>query len=309
MRSRSLPPSHHSVLARRRSRSARDPVSLVDRVLRERKPVLVVGSSLGLASATATRRAAALARILGARMVVVHAVDGPTPSSRIQTTATPDPKPRLRRLTRAVGEWCSVVLGHRVPEADVVVRPGRVVNVLAGVAKERKAILLVVGSESPDARRASFGLADRLVASTRKPVLVARPPTTSNRIVAATDLVDDTYPVLRRAASLGTRFEAPVTFVSNVPHDERAEPTGIDERRSLLEALARSMGGVDALLLGRRATAQAILEVAREQDADLVVVGMRDGLARPDERTTVETIVTEARRSVFVVPIGFRGSP
>jgi len=242
-------------------------------------------------------------------MVVAHAVDGPTPSSRIQTIVSRDPTARLRRLTRAVSAWCRDVLGHPVPESDVVVRAGKLVVVLAGIAIERHAILLVIGSESPVERRASFGLADHLVRDTRRPVLVARPPTTSNRIVAATDLVDDTYPVLRRAASMGARFEAPVTFVSNVPHDERTEAVGIGERRSLLEALARSMGGGDARLIARRGAAEAILEVAREQDADLVVVGMRDDRAPTDERATVETIVTEARRSVFVVPLGVRGVP
>ncbi|CAN5809912.1 hypothetical protein BH09MYX1_BH09MYX1_06700 [soil metagenome] len=281
---------HGSVLARSRLRLRK--VTAVDRAVRRKKPVVLVGVSMNETSKIALRRADALARIMGARIVVAHILER-LPASRFRHAAA-DPGARHALASRRIGEWCRNVLGTTRRGPEIIVRDGRVSSGILSIASEQRAVLVVIGA------RAQQFVAPRLLRESGSPILVARPPRPCGGIVAATDLADDTYPVLRRAAMFGERLGVPVTFVTNV--GDSAAPR-FDERRALLRAIAQSVGdGIDSKIVQTRRSVDAILDAARTDDVDLVFVGARRALSAP-EPGTADAVVGEARRSVLVVPL------
>lgn len=285
-----MPSQLRSVLAPRPRRIHR--VTAAERVIARRKPVILVAVHGGPTSVAALRRADALTRIFGARLVVLHVVE--TTRARFHAKSDESQDAALLAVRHRIAMWCATTLGARSRAPEVVVRSGRVASVLIELATLRNAMLVVIGA------MAERSIAPRLLHGLARPLLVARPPRPVDAIVAATDLADDTYPVLRRAAMLGARLEAPVTFVTTVT--ERSSRR-IEEQSSLLAALARSIGdGISSRVECAPRAVDAILGVARAQDADLLVVGAREA-SPASARGTADAVVGEARRSVLVVPI------
>lgn len=263
---------------------------LAHRISARRKPVVLVASGLGPQSACALRRASALARIFGARIVVLHVIEVDVARSRF-AGAHQELAERRRAAAGAVFALCRENGLPRATEIDV--RVGRLVPSILDAAFARRPALLVVGAAP------AKSVPERLLRDVECPLWVARPPRSNDAIVAATDLANDTYPVLRRAVDLGARFDVPVTFVSNA--DDASEDDVI-EREALLRGVARALGhGVEAQLLREPRPVDAILQVARARDADLVVVGVR---TRSPRLGTAVAVVSESLRSVLAVPLG-----
>lgn len=263
------------------------------------------------------RRAAELAWALGAELHVLRVVPGLTranvlfPQLHIIEAMTAVSKALLE--ARHTQDWCDRELPEGLLDERLHVRTGAFVDEAAACALELDAELIVVPSNGlKGADVASLGRA------AGRPVLAARPSTERPTIVAATNLEDEGYPVLRRAAALGRRLEVPVVAVHNVT--PRTMVAGVDtswlltvlpggaalddRRRRLAKALERCGIASEAVVASEHDPAQAILGQARARDADIIVVGTRprSWLGGLSAEGVAAKVVDEARRSVLVTP-------
>lgn len=159
------------------------------------------------------------------------------------------------------------------------------------------------------------GMNGRLVTSlacaARVPVLVARPPSDGETVLAASDLSQPRLPVLREAAGLARRLAAPVVLLHNLPPPRdgretasseaaRAEASGLLSR--VRDATIRLGVEGRAVLSRQPSAADAIVRAARH--ADIVVVGSyrRSWMPRLVARSVAATVVDRAGRSVLVTP-------
>ncbi|APR76652.1 universal stress protein [Minicystis rosea] len=286
---------------------------------------VLVAIAFDASAVIAITRAEAMARVLDADLHVVHVV----PGARWVDAIWPH-RGALRGAPReaavaveAVHRLCEKVLGRPIARDRISVRVGAVVPRIVEIASQLDASLVVLGGDDDAGDRLrSHGIVRRVVREVRRPVLVARPWSSSRAIVAATDFSCATFPTLTRAFELGARLHAPVTFVHSVDtimalvasstFGVAAVMLGgmlrdaVAKRGEILQNVAERLGGgVDTIVLARENAAGAILEVARQRDADLIVVGSHrpDALGWLASGGTVEAVATTARRCVLTVPI------
>lgn len=195
--------------------------------------------------------------------------------------------------------------GMRVPRAEIVIRTGRLVDVVRRTLHHARPSLAVVGEE-----RAAGGRWARVVARTGHPVLVARRSRRGGLVVAATDASDPRFPTLSAASGLCGR-DAALELLHNLEGSVAADPLARRDSRTGFEVRARTLrraalGGSPSahLVLTTRAHPSAgVIEHCERRDADLVVVGVhRRSHPEPRERTAV-TLVEGLDRSVLLVPI------
>jgi nucleotide-binding universal stress UspA family protein len=153
------------------------------------------------------------------------------------------------------------------------------------------------------------------------PVLVAREATKDETIIAATDLQDTAYPVLRQAAKLGQQLDASVIALHNVNPMPVLVGTGMawpitvypsnpvcEARSARLTQISQKLpGDAHPVIRNEMNAADAILGEAREHDADLVIVGTRrrrNWFDRLVAGNVAAQVVNRAKRSVLVTPLG-----
>ena len=207
----------------------------------------------------------------------------------------------------------TVVIENGAPDAGIV-----------DAAELQSAGLLVVGAGSPAGIPDSLlgNVSDRVVRYAHCPVLVARTQPRSGRILVATDFSARATPAVDTGAEAARLLAAKVTLLHV-----------IDVEPSLLVGVGVAFGSspavmppdvmvevkreADATLQGlmeRHAidgdhrvaagdAAQAIVHVAREIEADLIIMGTsgRTGLARLALGSTAEEVSSRAPCSVLVV--------
>ncbi len=282
---------------------------------------VVVGVDFAEPSAAA---AAWTARHLapGAELVLVHAVYVPEPpgflkqlyppSERVVDAARVGAEQQLRDLSRSVG-------------ADLIwpeVRAGKPDEVIAGIAAEYAADLIVVGphAEGQGLRRRLGTTAERVLRRAHSPVLLARGTTDSppRRLLAAVDGSEMTRHVLAWTEFLMRTHGSDAVLV----HVTAPEPTsaplvtvgadllqdenrGVHEARRWLEEERRGLVQHErvttAAITGR--PAEAIVAEARARDSDLIILGNRG--AGVVERflfgSVAEAVLRETSRPVLVV--------
>lgn len=284
----------------------------------EPTPRILVAVALDGPSAIALQRADELAQTFAAELYAVHVLPAARPINRLfsrkEARKTLEALGTVRAAMDATHQFCELMLARPFPREHVMVRRADVVD----VANELDADLVVVGA----GRRGRPSRRTRtILRRARRPVLIARAKASSNAIVAATDFSDETFPALTRAAELGARLRAPVTFVHNLDWSTALAPMSFltqpiagasihdatAHRRARLLHLAERLGEpIDAVILDRGSVTDAILEVARLRDADLVVVGAhpRRALGPLTVAGRAETIAAATNRSVLAVPLG-----
>jgi nucleotide-binding universal stress UspA family protein len=214
-----------------------------------------------------------------------------------------------RRVLSARSEtrvWCDQALPHATlaDRAIAGVRddPGE----LASIARQQGAGWIVLSAH------ASCGVAAvALARAAGRPVLVARASTTRHTLLVATDVETNSYSALDSAARLAVALQAPVLVLHDVQGlsstdrfppqvDVLAEPwTKIQE--ALRDAVDRRPPELDVVLTCRRDRVQGILEQARREDAEMIIMGLPPNeSARQDE--VAAAVADGALRSVLIVP-------
>jgi nucleotide-binding universal stress UspA family protein len=213
----------------------------------------------------------------------------------------------LRRLSSAAD----------VPRRFSIVR-GEFVTQVARYVEEVQAQLLLL----PPHGEGFSELVASLSARTGTPVLVSRAPCKLRTILAATDLRDSEYPVLRFAGALGGRWNSDIVAVHNLdpqpvsgsekahaPADVlRGEPGRAAGMSRLRRASQQLLAPVRAVVRDDADPVDAILDEARAHDAHLVVVGLKQG-HRSNRCGVTARVVDLAQRSVLVVPVSHEGEP
>jgi nucleotide-binding universal stress UspA family protein len=294
--------------------------------VREHRTVLTA-VVLDEASAIALLRADEMARALDAELFVVGVVPVRSWVEALLDPSTADSENAFATpIEEGIHSWSEAILGRTVRRDHVLIRKGGVVACILDMADELDAKLLVLGS-SPVENHHRFRerTADDVIRRARRPVLIARSPTISSEVVAATDLSDPAYPALRHAADLGARFHASVTFLHNVDRTEVVEaedggrlPSGfvhrfddeVERRRTELAQIAEGVDrSAETVVLTLEDTERAILQLSRLHNADLVVVGAhrrrrRTSVGRFLPRAgTAVSVARHAHASVLVVPL------
>jgi nucleotide-binding universal stress UspA family protein len=268
---------------------------------------------------TATlQQCSALARILEAELHVLQVL--PPENDLFPVVPGLDLVQATRRVERCLAAaraakiWCDDVLPEPLPPKRLRIRIGRFVEDAASRAAEVDAALIVLAPST-----GWLGItATALAHASSIPVLVARGPLSENTLLAATDLEDESFWVLRKAVELGARLGAPVVALHNVsclavgfshklPSCAASAGGGPAESRGLrlvraTERLGAAMGTILATELD---PVDAILDQARAHDARLIVVGTRPDYEgdRFIARSVAAEVVNRSDRSVLVTPL------
>ncbi len=247
-------------------------------------------------SRAATARAARLALSLDASLRIVDVVPSQTPADRAPDLAITD------------------TFGAAHCTAEVIY--GDLREVALRLIRETDAELIVMGPE-PDPE-----LACELVDECQVPVLVAKPARPNGPFLAASDMRHLTYPVLSTGVELAERCGRAVTLFHNanptpINDEGPGDPpcryasvsdlveAGIAAKAARLHGIAIAHERVDAVIAREPATEEAILELARERDADVVVVGRRarSWVGRVLGHHLTEHLLRRCQRSVLIVPV------
>lgn len=286
---------------------------------------ILFASVAGGRPTAALRRAAALAELVGAELHVLRVLPFALrchmlfPERHVTDALAVD---RLElTLARRTRRWCTTALTRALPADRVRIREGELSAAVVACAAEIGCELVVL----PAREGRDGAMVTRIASAAHLPVLVARRSTASEGVVVATDLADPRYPLLHHGVDLAARLEAPVTFVHNVPPLPPEVPMAfgmsvpVSDAGSSESLMARQMErlreqarrvcpSAETVVLSRPSTIQAILEVSREREADLVVVGTRarSWLRRLAAPSVARRVVEKASRSVLVIPMGER---
>jgi nucleotide-binding universal stress UspA family protein len=152
-----------------------------------------------------------------------------------------------------------------------------------------------------------------LTRAARCPVLVARAPTTNSVLLLATQPQQDHYPSLKRAARLALPLHAPVLVlhdVSSLPDtaplmaqvDALAGPWTLLQRECQTRVVGQCLPGIDVLLARGGDRLAAVLEQARKEDAEMIIVSANDGEPCESSARFAEAVANEASSSVLILP-------
>ena len=266
----------------------------------------------------AGRRAALLARQMGASIAIVHVVDDDRPPRLVQR-ARAEALELLEEMRRTFTETDGI-------ECDVTVALGEAFAGTLSAASETGADVILIG---PHRRRILKDVftgttAERTVRGARRPVLMANgtPAGPYRNVLVATDLSDCSSAALHlcdrwrlgetAAVSLVHVFDAPARGVmqrASVTQDAIADYVSEETERAESELrafLARHAFSADRILLRPAGgpTAAEILKAAEECDAQLIVVGThgRTGIAKALLGSVTEYLLRTAECDILAVP-------
>lgn len=208
-----------------------------------------------------------------------------------------------RRLQEVLGAEFKAVLQLRL---------GFFVEEVVACARDLAASLIVIAPRTARCGRDATKIARR----SGVPVLIAREYVTDRSIVAATDLTDERFPVLRCAAWMSSCLSRQCVVLHNLSSTSRIASvwthrpwTTVESARwhaCLTASQQFGVKGTAEVLCDDPSTANAILRTAGARDADIVVVGthQRRWFERSLRRSVAVQVAARAARSVLVVPMG-----
>lgn len=247
---------------------------------------------------------------------------------------------RASDLSEAIDAQLSVVLG--MPRRAATTHPdllvAYVIEMLRARAPRRSfelhvvcASIAEVGAEIARDLAADLAVVDaglgaseacRLVDDLGAPVLVARDERPEGTWIAASDMAYFGFPVLSVARDLARVLDrelvyfhnaAPVSVMASDPMAGAGSLTEVlklqdddaEAKRARLEQFAHADRRARGLVTRAGSTVGALLDLAADRDADVLVVGHhpRSWLWRLMGRGTAERVVKRSRRSVLVVPL------
>jgi nucleotide-binding universal stress UspA family protein len=212
---------------------------------------------------------------------------------------------RLLAATRETRRWCADALPNAALSERLIPGAANIVEEAALRARERGVDWIVM----PDVHDGCGRSATALARASGCPVLVARAPTSRSTLLLATDVSEDLYPISSRAAALAEALHAPVLAF----HDVGFRVPELSSRvNALTDAwaqiqLERLAGGghqrlpeLEVLLAHGTDRVETILQQARREDAEIIIVGLSEGADA--ETDLAAEVVDHAIRSVLVVP-------
>jgi nucleotide-binding universal stress UspA family protein len=230
----------------------------------------------------------------------------------------------MEQIADAASARVAEVTGRSAEEFELIVEDGTPQALILETAEEWMADLIIMGSHGQtSASDALLGsVTDSVLRHAHCPVLIVRRGGPIRRIVAGTDFSDPALPALKAAAEETLRVGGDLIVVHSLdlvwapaaypamafggaPINISAEKMG-ELQRIATERLEESLRQLDVpgeILVTTGSAGTALIDVAKERKADLVVVGTigRTGLRRALLGSVAETVARGAPCSVLVV--------
>jgi nucleotide-binding universal stress UspA family protein len=203
---------------------------------------------------------------------------------------------RFVEAARATSRRCREILASRYAEERLVLAVGSLRDSAVVRASEVAAALLVIPAGELRGRDVTA-----LARTTARPVLVLRPKLRdAHSIVAATDLKEPNFPVLRTARYLAAVRRSSVVALHALR--SRRFAAAVSEK---LKSASAALGLDGSALLPAQDTVSAILDEAGKREADVIVVGTheRTPWARVVRSSIAAQLIDRAQQSVWVEPM------
>lgn len=289
-----------------------------------RQPI-IVGIDGSPASLRSARVALDIARSTRAPCLLVYAVpEIVDPEGIAPLVSTPA---LFTALVDDVRHKMHAELGAVFPREtrdSLIARGGRPAEVLAEVARERDAGLIIVGAQRHGTLARSFGgsTAHTLVRTSPVPVLVVQTTQVPRRVLVATDLFAGAGPLLswtrEFAEQLGAHIRVlhvvePAKFPTVVPLSLDMDAFERRSRAELERIVNRYLADVppDERIVNRGPADEAIAEAAAAWRADVIVVGSH-GKGFVDRLligSTTERLLNRLPASLLVIPVKAPAAP
>jgi nucleotide-binding universal stress UspA family protein len=230
----------------------------------------------------------------------------------------------IEHIAEAASARVTEITGRSQGEFELIIDDGTPQALILSRAEDWHADLIIVGSHGQTSAADTLlgSVTNSIIRHAHCPVLIVRPGKSTGRIIAGTDFSDPALPAIRAAADEAERTGAVLTVLHsldlvwapaaypamafggapfNVSPDQIKELEAIATQR-LEESLKQlNISGNTLVTTGSAGT--ALIEVASERKADLIVVGTigRTGLRRALLGSVAETVAKEAPCSVLIV--------
>jgi nucleotide-binding universal stress UspA family protein len=213
---------------------------------------------------------------------------------------------RLLAATRETRRFCADVLPHAELSERIISGGADIAREAAHLARQRQVGWIVM----PALREGCGRSATALARASGCPVLVARAPTSRSTLLVASDVSDDVYPLCSRAAALAEALHAPVLAFHDVGcrvPELSSRLNALTDTWAQLQTERLEVGGhqrlpeLELLLAHGSDRAETILQQARREDAEIIIVGAGPDADGADD-ATARAVVERAIRSVLVVP-------
>jgi nucleotide-binding universal stress UspA family protein len=229
-----------------------------------------------------------------------------------------------RRISEAASARVAEITGRKDGEFELIIDDGTPQALILTLAEEWFADLIIVGSHGQtSAADVLLGsVSDSIIRHAHCPVLIVRSSKHTGHILAGTDFSDPALPALRAAADEAKRVGGQLTVIHSldllwtpmaypsmafggvpftISSDQIQELKTIATQR--LEETLKLLDIIGDALVTQGPAGTALIEIASERKADLVVVGTvgRTGLRRALLGSVAETVVRGAPCSVLIV--------
>jgi nucleotide-binding universal stress UspA family protein len=273
--------------------------------MNHKNPVIVCGTDFSACANEAAAIAAAIARRLETKLVIVHTEEIRGLDPKLVELIVTEKRQDLNRVADGLRK-----LGTEVKEH---LSSGSAFNGIVDLAEESKAGLIVVGAVGHGlARRILIGsVAERVAETSSVPTLIVRPKSqllpwvggeTRLKILAGHDFSVTADAALRWVAQLSTigDFSLTVAHVQLSNEQQHTEQEVVDRVAKIIPSqqfavrLIPCWGNCEG----------ALFETAASEDVDLVVVGthQRQAMQRIRLGSVSRAVLHHATRSVAVVP-------
>jgi len=260
-------------------------------------PVVIAAIDLGPLTPRVLYHAAGFARLLGAALKIVH----------VDADASPAAHERVLNACQQLGPY-----QIDFNDCEIVIKPGRVSEIIAREAHRHQARLIVVGSRSRGGLTKLLlgSTSDALLRNATAPILLV-PPTdidivsiddhvalTSGPVIAAIDLSEDCPDQLRVASTIAAAGGQPLLLltVAKSRVTDRAAAQMLRERGHQLDPKRPS-----AVIVRRGSVVAEIARCAVVEGAGLVVMGLR-ALKRGRPGDLASAVLHTGRTFVLAVP-------
>jgi nucleotide-binding universal stress UspA family protein len=280
------------------------------------------------ASDEALKQAHERAIATGANLAVCHIVPNELRSNLLfphisRITAMKVPL-EIKQVYKAASARVKDITGRAEGEFELIVDDGTPQALILNTAEEWLADLIIMGSHGQtSAADVLLGtVTGSVIRHAHCPVLIVRPGERTGHIVAGTDFSDPSFPAIQAAADEANRVEGQLTVVHsldmvwslaaypamafggapfNISPEQIEELEGIATQR--LEESLRQLHITGNTLVTTGPAGTALIEIASERKADLVVVGTigRTGLRRALLGSVAESVAKGAPCSVLIV--------
>jgi nucleotide-binding universal stress UspA family protein len=281
---------------------------------------LLFATDLSDAASAAIPYGREIAKRYGAHLFVLH-VRPPivNPVTPPQTWANTEEAARMedeRHQTELTAQFAGA-------NADILIQEGDVQSALAAIIDKKKIDLIVIGTRGRSGIKKFFlgSVAEEIFRQVSCPVLTVGPHVSSalvpdggpRKILYATDFRQESQLAASYAVSLAQEFQASLTLIHAVANPGVGELVNaaqlenhyLEQLQGLVPPEAEAWCKVDYVVKQSRA-ADGILEVAKERNVDLIILGVRPETGFPGASThlpiaTAHKVVSHANCPVLTI--------